>query len=354
MVDSHTHLFIKETLHPDYKGFGETVVKDGMMKTDAARTLEAAYRAKTYLEEGFTSIVDLGNSGQYLDVTLRNAIDKKLVDGSRLFVSGPGIAALGGQINNYNPSLQKIEHKEYQIISNVAEGIKAVREHVLMKVNLIKLYADNIPNKTQLSIEELKALVDEAKNNGLHVTAHAITNDAAYKAAKGGVHSIEHAYQLADSTLTFIKNIGITVVPTYSDSELSGQMFKRYGMTKERIVKVVQRSQARQRKSLLNLYNAGVTIVFGSDFYSKTSFTRGKAAKHSLYSYLEVGIPLEQVLKFATYNAAVHLKQKDKMGVLKKNTVADIIAVKGNLQQDYKLLDDCLFIMKNGKIIKEN
>lgn len=354
LIDAHTHLFIEENLHEDYKGFGETVVKDAVMKSDATRTLEAAQRANSYLMEGFTSIVDLGNSGNYLDVALRDGIEKELMEGARLFVSGKGIAAQGGQVNNYHMDLNHIAEKEYQIITNVEEGKKAVQEHILMKVNLIKLYADNIPNRTSLSVNELKAVVDEAHKNGLNVTAHAITNEAIYNAAKAGVNSIEHAYTIADSTLAYLKEKDITVIPTYSNQIISDELFLRSGMAdNDRRKQILERSQNRQKQTFKRFVDAEINIVFGSDFYSKVSVSRGTAAKNSFYAFLEADIPLEKALQFATYNAGVHLGYKNRLGVLKKDAVADIIAVKGSLEKDYKLLDDCTFIMKNGKIIKE-
>ena len=199
----------------------------------------------------------------------------------------------------------------------------------------------------------MKSVVNEAKKNGLNVTAHAITNEAIYNAAKAGVNSIEHAYTFADSTLAYIKEKNITVVPTYSNKKIADELFLKSGVSnKDRRESILKRSQNRQQQTLKRLLNADIKIVFGSDFYSKVSVSRGKAAKNSFYAFLEADIPLEKALQFATYNGGMHLGYKDKLGVLKKGAVADIIAVKGSLKENYKFLDDCNFIMKNGKVIK--
>jgi len=211
LIDTHTHVLIEEELHADYFGFGETVIKNVVTKSDATRALEGVARARSYLTEGFTSIRDLGNSGLYADVDLRNAIDDGLVEGARMFVSGPGIAATGGQVNGLSFEQGKdIITKEYQIVNGNQEAISAVRDHILMRVDLIKVYADNIPNRTTLSVNELKAVVDEAARHQKKVTAHAITDRAIWNAAQAGVHSIEHAYSISDSTLTLVKGKGIT------------------------------------------------------------------------------------------------------------------------------------------------
>lgn len=350
LIDAHTHLFIEENLHPNYKGFGEAVVKDAHL-TDAERTLQAAFRAKTYLDQGFTTIVDLGNSGEYMDVDLRNAINRGLVVGPRVLAAGKGIAAIGGQLNYYYEEADGLIDREYDVVTGTQEAIQAVREHVLRRVDLIKLYADNAPNMTSLSVDELRVIVEEAKRHDLWVTAHAITKDAALKAAEAGVESIEHAYNVDDATIELLKKNGQRVVPTYSDTTLAHQMFRNFGVyDDERRSKIIARSNKRQQENLLKLYDSGLEIVFGSDMYSGVNMTRGQASKHCLYAYVEAGIPLPIALQYATYNAGKHIQQKDKVGVLKKDATADIIAVRGNLQQDHRLLDDCIFIMQRGEV----
>ncbi|PQJ79867.1 amidohydrolase family protein [Polaribacter porphyrae] len=357
LIDAHTHVLIEEELHPNYFGFGETVAKNVITKSDAYRALEGASRAKSYLHEGFTTIRDLGNSGLYADVDLRNAIDNELIVGSRMFVSGPGIAATGGQAYGLSFSYSKdIAHKDYQIINDKQEAIAAVRDHVLMRVDLIKVHADNIPNKTTLSLEELAVIVQEAKRHDKKVTAHAITDRAIWNAAKAGVCSIEHAYIMRDSTLNFIKQKGITLIPTYSNKEISNEMFLKSGMSDSTRRKgIIERSAKRQQSSLMKLYKSNVKLAFGSDFYSKISHSRGESAKKSMYAWLEAGIPLEKVLQYATKNAAFLVNTpRNKFGVLKEKYTADIIAVKGDLSKDSKLLEQCKFVMKNGKVIPLN
>ncbi|NAS30755.1 amidohydrolase family protein [Flavobacteriaceae bacterium R38] len=354
LIDSHTHILIEEDLHPGYTGFGETVVKNVIAKSDTQRALEGAFRAKSYLHEGFTAIRDLGNSGLYADVDLRNAIDNNLIEGPRLFVSGPGIAATGGQVNGTSFHSNKIiTNKDYQVITGEQEAINAVRDHILMRVDVIKVYADNIPNRTTLSINELKTIVNEAKRHDKKVTAHAITNQAVWNAVKAGVNSIEHAYVISDTTLALVKKNKITLIPTYSNKELSHELFKKSGIIDSiRRNRIVNRSADRQQKQLLRLYKSGVKLAYGSDFYSKTSFSRGENAKKSIYAWLEAGVPIEKVLQYATINAAEQLTRRKILGVLKKGFLADIIAVEGDLSKDENALEKVVFVMKDGKIFK--
>ncbi|NER11940.1 amidohydrolase family protein [Leptobacterium flavescens] len=353
LIDAHTHLLIEEELHPSYAGFGETVIKALITKSDAKRALEGSSRAISYLHEGFTSIRDLGNSGLYADVDLRNAINDGLLQGPRMFVSGPGIAAIGGQLNGLSARNIHLAEKEYQTVSNVNDAVKAIRQHVLMRVDVIKLYADNIPNQTTLSLDELKTLSEESKASRKPVAAHAITDQAVWNAAMADVNSIEHAYNVSDSTLARVIERKITLVPTYSDREVMSELFKNYGITDSlRRSRILDRSAKRQQQSLSKLYKSGVKLAYGSDFYSKTSLGRGKAAKHGIFAYLEAGIPLEKVLQYATINASELLGKNVKLGIVKESYLADIIAVKGNLKNNPEALHECILIMKNGKLIK--
>ena len=354
LIDAHTHLLIEENLHPSYYGFGETVVKNLVNKSDSYRVLEGAKRAGEYLMAGFTSIRDLGNSGAYADVDLRNAIQENLISGPRMNVSGPGVAAIGGQLNEMNFNFNNLAEHEYQIVHNVNEAISAVREHALMKVDVIKIYADNIPNRTMLRIAEIEAIVKEAKRYDLKVTAHAITNQSVWNASQANVHSIEHAYNVADSTLAIVKANNIVLVPTYSNSKISDELFIKFGINDSiRRKAITKRSAKRQQEQLYKLYKSDVRLVYGSDFYSKVSINRGEAAKQGLFAWLEAGIPLTKVLQYSTINAAELIFNNAKTGIIKEGYLADIIAVRGNLSSNNQLLNECAFVMKNGEIVKE-
>lgn len=354
LIECHAHLFTEELLHGGYKGFGETVLRNTMTESDATRALYASKRAKTYLDEGFTTVVDLGNSGHYLDVDLRDAINRGVIEGPRLLVSGPGIAAVGGQLNGVPYVHHGVAEREYSIVSGLEEARKAIREHALMRVDLIKVYADNLPNKTALSVEELKLIVDEAAEHGLLVTAHAITEKAIQNAAKAGIKSIEHAYGMSDSTLAMVIEQGITVVPTYSDGEVIKQMYRNFGIRDtSRLNQIAARGIARQNKNLKRLFESDVKIAFGSDIYSKVKMTRGKSAKHGLFSYLLADMPLHEAIQTATHHAAAKLGKSGELGIIAEGAIADIIAVPGNALDGQERLQECLFIMKGGKIISD-
>ena len=353
LIDSHTHLFIEEVLHPEFNGFSETIIRNLFYKSWTRRVLEANARAKSYLNEGFTTIVDLGNSGEYFDVDLRDAIKDNLTSGSRMFVSGPGLCAEGGQMKKLSQVPDDFFDYEYQVVNGNQDAVKAVRDHVLKKVDLIKVYADNIPNRTMLTVDELSVIVKEASRYDLNVTAHAITNQAIWNAAKSKVNSIEHVYNIADTTLALIKKSEIAIIPTYSNQNLLNELYIEYGIKDlSRREALITKSLNRQKTILQKFYKNDLFIVFGSDIYSKTSYTRGQAAKQSLFAYFEAGIPINKVLQYATYNAAKKLRKQNQIGVIKQAAIADIIVVKGNLEENPEALDECILIMKNGEIIK--
>lgn len=199
LIDAHTHVLFSQEANKD---FAEHSIASLVMESDALRALRGAKRAKSYLGVGITSIKDLGNSGLYLDVALRDAINEKTIEGPRIFASGPIICSTGGQIYGVQQEHQDLIGLEYRVITGVEDARLAVREHVNQNVDVIKICADNLPNKNRLTQQEIKAIVETAHNYGLKVTAHSVTNQSAWDAVKAGVDGIEHGFNLADSTMS--------------------------------------------------------------------------------------------------------------------------------------------------------
>ncbi|NNF19599.1 MAG: amidohydrolase family protein, partial [Flavobacteriaceae bacterium] len=132
LIDAHTHVLFSQEPTDD---FAEHSMATLTLQSDALRALRGARRARTYLEAGFTSIKDMGNSGLYLDVALRDAIEEGSVEGPRIFASGPILAAAGGQIYGLNPSQQELANLEYRVINGVEDAKLAVREHLNLGVD---------------------------------------------------------------------------------------------------------------------------------------------------------------------------------------------------------------------------
>jgi imidazolonepropionase-like amidohydrolase len=207
LIDAHTHLLLQ--VEP-YAAITPAVVAEG----DVRRALRGAAHARRYLEAGFTTVRDLGNSGFFADVALKRAINDGILPGPRMYVSGPGLSAAGGQIEGPANRVDEVAAQEYRIVRSVEDARAAVREALGRGSDLIKVYADQRPKAVALSLDELRAVVDEAHRLGVRVTAHATSDVSAARAVEAGVDAIEHGYELGDSTLARIRERGIAVVLT--------------------------------------------------------------------------------------------------------------------------------------------
>jgi len=348
LIDAHTHVLFTQQPSED---FAECSVHTLMIESDALRVLRASKRAESYLYEGFTTIKDLGNSGLFLDVALRDAINEGTIVGPRIFATGQILAAAGGQIYGIPASNQSIIEKEYRIVSSAEDARNAVREHVNQNVDLIKICADNIPNNTRLSLDEITAIVQTAHSYGLMVTAHSITNESAWNAAMAGVDGIEHGFNLADSTLQLMADKNIYLVPTENSKAYMLKYAELAGYDLEDS-DWIDGYVASMKERLTRALEYGVPIVAGSDNYTQMKdLSRGESAKDMLRVYFDSGMKPKDILQSATYLSALYLDKQDEIGVICSNSLADIIAVKGDLENEFlSTLEQIVFIMKDGVI----
>jgi imidazolonepropionase-like amidohydrolase len=349
LIDAHTHVLFSQDANED---FSEHSIKSLTMESDALRILRGSKRAKSYLNQGITSIKDLGNSGLYLDVALRDAINEGTVEGPRIFASGPILAAKGGQIYGVLPKHQDIIDSEYRIISSPKDAKNAVREHVNQNVDLIKICADNLPNKTLLTINEIKAVVQTAHAYNLKVTAHCVTNQSAWNAIEAGVDGIEHGFNIADSTLAKMAEKQMYLVPTENSKEYMNTYVKLAGYDEnevEWIDKYLNNMQERLKKAI----EKGVPIVAGSDNYTDIKVSRGESSTDMFRYYFEAGMKPLDILQSSTFISAFHLNKENEIGYIRPQANADIIAVKGDIIDDFiSTIENVEFIMKDGKIYK--
>jgi imidazolonepropionase-like amidohydrolase len=348
LIDAHTHLLYLEKLGP---GLTMEGVRSVVIEGTPLRALHGAARARTFLAAGITTVRDLGNSGQFGDVALRTAIDDGSVDGPRMIVSGPGLSPEGGQFPGVQPGHGTIAAEEYRIVRGAEDAAQAVRENVTYGARVIKAYSNNTPNPGSLSPAELHAIVDEAHRMHVRVAAHATSDDAVWRAAEAGVESVEHAYSVADSTLELMAKKGVFLVPTDVDTASFRKLLResapeRGEPTAAQIAQFVESGHDRLRRAL----KAGVQIAAGSDMYVDMHMPQGEAAKRVLFAYAEAGVPLTQVLQFATTGGAKLLGLAGRAGVIKAGSFADLIAVEGDPGQDIHALERVRFVMKNGTV----
>ncbi len=353
LIDAHTHLlYLEDPAVGDGTNEGTKAL---IMEGTPLRALHGAARARTFLAAGITTVRDLGNSGRFGDVALKTAIADGSVDGPRMVVSGPGLSPVGGQFPGVLPGYQAIAEEEYRIVKNPDDAAEAVRENVTFGADVIKIYSNNTPNRGNLSILEMQAIVAAAKRLGVRVAAHATSDDAVWRAAYAGVNSIEHGYQVADSTLALMAKNGVALVATDLDSASFGMYFGRSsGRTGTPVPPAAQVSQMLNptRERLWRAIKAGVIIVAGSDNYINLGLPQGDAAKHNLSAYAEAGMTASQILQAATINAARLLGREGRIGVIKAGAFADIVAVEGDPSVNIHALDKIAFVMKDGTVYR--
>lgn len=349
LIDCHTHLLYKEIIWKDNNEASLDLARTLTLDGDAYRALYGAARAKAYLEAGITTVQDLGNSGQFADMALRRAINEGLIPGPRMRCSGPGLSTEGGQLPHTIYKHQELVKDEYRVVKNVDDAIQAVRENVNQGANVIKIFSNNTPNNTMLSIAEMRAIVEEAHRYNIRVTAHATGNRSVYNAVMAGVDGIEHGYQIEDSVLDLMKKKDVILVPTDGDSLTMLQYFKLNDPTDSTSIHDFMEGARSPKNRLNRAFRKGVTIAAGSDDYIDFKLPFSVPSKRTLIGYHECGIPILDVLKFATINAAKQVNMKTSIGILKKGFYADIIAVDANVENDLELLMKVKFVMKAGR-----
>lgn len=347
LIDAHTHLLYLEALGDGQAMEGiKALVNEGL----PLRALHAAARARTFLDAGITTVRDLGNSGRYGDVALRQAIVDGAIDGPRIIASGPGISSVGGQYPGLKPGYEQLATDEYRIVRNPDDAADAVRELVTMGAQVIKIYSNNTPNLGYLTLQEMQAIVAAARLYNVRVAAHATNDAAVYRAALAGVNSIEHGYQVADSTLALMAKNGITLTPTDIDSVSFLQLLKIQGGGAPVSPGQMAGYLAQGRNRLMRAVKAGVVITAGSDNYIDFREPQGYAAKQVLQAYRGAGMTAVQVLQAATINDARLLGREGRLGVIKAGALADLIAVEGDPEQDFTAINRVKFVMKDGTI----
>ena len=313
------------------------------------RVLHGAARARTFLMAGITTVRELGNSGRFGDVALRAAINDGSLDGPRMLVSGPALSPEGGQFWGIRMEHRDITEEEYRIVRSPADGVQAVREAVAYGASLIKIYSEATPSPLTLSLEDMRAIVGEARRLGRRVAAHATGDAGAWNAVQAGVTSVEHGYYVADSTLALMAQRGVYLVPTDWDSVTLVRLGVRQGgqgIPPEEINATLQNLRDRLRRARA----AGVPMAAGSDMYVDLDWPQGEAARRTLLAYGDAGVPPAEVLQMATVNAARLLGRENLLGAIKPQAFAGIIAVDGDPGADLHALERVRFVMKGGTV----
>ena len=347
LIDAHTHIFLWGE-NPEKGGYDANILKAGI----ALRAARATFACRRALEQGFTTLRDLETEGAgYGDVEIKQAIAEGTIPGPRLFVATRGISSTGGyNLEGYAPELQM--PKGVQIIDGPVEARKAAREQLDHGADWLKVYMThrswldkngNLVSQPTLTVDELKAIVDEAHGWGKEVACHAYNGIGLQRALDGGCDSIEHGLQISDAQIAQMAKQGTwycpTLAPYYGDwapeNTAEGARDRKraevHGTSVEKAVK------------------AGIKIAYGTDI-GGIEWTQPMAQE---FPYLtQFGLTPMEAIRAATSRAAELLNEKGELGVVAPGAYADIIAVSGNPVKNVKELANVKFVMKGGSVFK--
>ena len=347
LIDSHVHLE-SETNPGAYL--------DRFVKNPGDVAYQALGYAKKNLMAGFTTVRDLG--GTHVVISLRNAINKGLVEGPRIFTAGVTIGTTGGHAddsNGINEAFKKDLGPEDGVVNGVADAAKAVRQRYKEGSDLIKItatggvlsYAKDGAG-AQFTDEEVRTIVQTAKDYGFKVAAHAHGKEGMKRAVLAGVSSIEHGTFMDEEVMELMKKMGTYYVPTVIAGRSVADSSKIPNYYPEMVAKKAAAIGPIIQGTFGKAYKSGVKIAFGTD---AGVFGHGKNG----YEFIlmnEAGMPVLEAIKSATVNAADLLGQSDLIGSIEVGKAADIIAVPGDPVADVKLMTKVNFVMKDGKIYK--
>ena len=312
--------------------------------------------AERTLMAGFTTVRDLGGTG--VNVSLRNAINNGKVKGPRIFTAGKSIGTTGGHAdptNGYRKDLMGDPGPDVGVANSEEDGRKAVRQRYKDGSDLIKItatggvlsLAKNGQNP-QFTEEEIKAVVETAKDYGFTVAAHAHGAEGMKRAIRAGVTSIEHGTLMDDETIELFKKFGTWYVPTITAGESVADSAKKAGYYPEIVAAKARVIGAQIKFTFAKAYKAGVKIAFGTD---AGVFKHGQNWREFGYM-IDAGMPALQAIKTATINAAELLGMKDQLGSIEVGKIADIVAVDGDPLNDAKVFAKVIFVMKDGIVYK--
>ena len=349
LIDSHVHMEFETS---------RTQFMDRFTSNSADVAFRASIFANRTLMAGFTTVRDLGGSG--VNISLRKAIDKGLVVGPHILTAGNAISATGGHMDETNGLNEDLFHEVPEPKDGVANGkdelIKAVRFQFKRGADVIKIAStggvldlSKDGSGAQYSVEEIRTVVETAKDYGLKVACHAHGAEGIKRAILGGVASIEHGTFIDEEGMELAKKYGTYYVPTIIAGKSVADSAKIPGYYPPVISKKAMEIGPKIQNTFAKAYKTGVKIAFGTD---AGVYAHGKNAKEFVYM-TEVGMSAMEAIQSATKNAADLLGITEYAGSIVKGKTADIIAVDGDPIKNISLMQNVTFVMKDGQIFKQ-
>lgn len=321
---------------------------------------DVALRATTYayktLMAGFTTVRDLGGTG--VNVALRNAINQGYITGPRIFTCEKSLATTGGHAdptNGVRDELKGDPGPKEGVVNSADDAWKAVRQRYKNGADLIKITATGgvlsvaaSGDNPQFRMEELEAIMAAANDYGFTVAAHAHGKEGMKRAVMAGVTSIEHGTYMDEEVIELMKQYGTFYVPTIAAGKFVAEMAKKEGYYPRVVAMKAAIIGPQIQETFAKAYRAGVKIAFGTD--TGVSF-HGDNAREFIYM-VEAGMKPIEAIRAATITAAQLLRKEDQLGTIEPGKLADIIAVQGDPLKDIKSMLKVGFVMKEGKVYK--
>lgn len=317
---------------------------------------ESAKYAETTLMTGFTTVRDLGGTG--VNIALRNAIDGGLAKGPRIYTAGKAIASTGGHAdptNGYRRDLMDDPGPREGVVNGIEDARKAVRQRYKDGADVIKITATGgvlslakSGQNPQFTEDEMRAIVETAKDYGFTVAAHAHGAEGMKRAIRAGVTSIEHGTLMDDEAISLFIKYGTWYVPTMIAGRSAADSARIPGYYPPVVTGKALEIGTKLAATFTKAYKAGVKIAFGTD---AGVYVHGKNYLEFQYM-VEGGMPPLETIKCATLNASQLLGIDKTLGSIEAGKLADIIAVNGDPSKDITVMKNVVFIMKDGVIYK--
>jgi imidazolonepropionase-like amidohydrolase len=343
LIDCHTHL----TYEPNQMGYTSLGV------SVPRSALSGAKNARLTIEAGFTTVRNVGAAG-YADIALRDAINAGDVPGPRIIASGPALGITGGHCDN-NMLAPEFNHVDEGVADGVPAVMRKTREVIKYGADVIKICSTggvlsmgDDPKASQYTLDEIKAIVNEAHRLGRKVAAHAHGGEGIKLAVIGGVDSIEHGTYIDDEAVKLMKERGTYLVPTLYLGDWFLENYQRMGVPAPMVAKAKEVMPA-ARKNIARAFAQGVPVAFGTDSAVYPHGLNG----HEFAVYVKLGMTPIQSIQTATIHASKLLGWEDRAGAIEPGKYADLIAVDGDPLKDVTELERVKWVMKGGAVVKK-
>ncbi len=351
LMDMHAHLIGEPESGHGYSSL--------VLRTAAQEALSGVRNARDTLQAGFTTVRDVGTFRAFVDVALRDAIDRGDVMGPRMMCAGSFVTCPGGggDITGLAPDVDAVVPRDLRFgVSKSADEVRdAVRRILHGGANFIKVIATGAvltegttPGAPEFSESEIRAAVEEAAPYGAHVAAHAHGAEGIKRAVRAGVRSIEHGSLMDDDSIEMMAASGTYLVADVYCGDYIAEAGREFGWSQAVLRKNDETTDA-QREGFEKAVEAGVKIAFGTD---SGVYPHGWNAKQFAYMVRHGMTPMQAILA-ATTVASQLMGWEDRVGSISPGKCADLIAVAGDPIEDVSELERVRFVMKGGEVVKQ-